>query len=137
MDIRQSHHSGYWRLVAFLILSIFFPRWRPPSWILEMHHEAKCIAGRERSHPLGSFLTPSFSVSFWALTHFPQEPRRYLSRFCSLLSGLSVDCQPLLSVALFLRVIMGVGMLLTKREEKVREQKSSLWSGPSLSLFPP
>lgn len=137
MDICQNHHSGYWRLVAFLILSLLFPQME--AFVLDSGDAPRRqMHSRERLYPLGQL--PYFcllSVLFWSLTYFPQKPHSYLSRLCFLLSGLSVNCQSLLSVVLLLGVVMGLGMLWTKREEKVREKKSSLRSDPSLSLFPP
>ena len=120
--------------MVFLILLIFFPRWRPSSWVPEMHHEAKCTASKD-SIPWSRFLPSSlFHSGPWLICL--RNPTVTLSSFCFLLSGLSVDCQSLLSVVLLLGMVMRVGMLWTRREEEVSEKRPSLWSGPTRSPFP-
>lgn len=138
MDICQNHHSGVLEISGF---PHFIPPFSPDGGLRPGFRRCTTTPNAqpgERLYPLGQL--PYFcllSVLFWSLTYFPQKPHSYLSQLCFLLFGLGVNCQSLLSVVLLLGVVMGLGMLWTKREEKVREKKSSLWSDPSLSLFPP
>ena len=102
-----------------------------------MHHDTKCTAGRETVSPgPASLLLPSLCFVLVLDSFSPETPQVSVSVLLSLVwpwceLSVSSQCGSAAGGG------HGAGDAVDQEGGEVREEKSSLWSGPSLSLFPP